>query len=352
VTRIDSMNWIGRRKWLRPVGVPLHRTSAGLRLSTLTRIAGRRMVTASAGASAVLLCHLNMERTLKEPKLLYQALRFTVEEMGFDTFCLGTDLSLEAEACGCRLRFSPNDLPIVVSHPLEESGDPDALRVPDPHHDGRMPVFLETMRQVARNCTMANAAVVIGPFTLATHLRGSEVYLDIGMDSGKAKPILEYCTAVIIAYAQALIKAGADTIILAEPAGSQLSRAAYGRYSQAYSRRIISALPRPCILHVCGKTGHIVERMCESGAVGISIDAVDIPSLTRGAPKDVVIIGNLAPLTLLRASPEEVRAHTTVLLDSVGDREEFIASTGCDLAPGTPLENIQAFVRTVKEYGR
>jgi MtaA/CmuA family methyltransferase len=352
MTRIDFLNWIGRRRWLRPVGVPLHRAILKHPLSALTAIAGRRMVTASAGAAAVHLSHLSMERALKDPLLLAEALCFTVDEMGLDTLCLGTDLSLEAEACGCRLRFSESDLPMVVTHPWQESSDPPALRVPDPRRDGRMPVFLEAMRRIGRAYAMIKVAVVTGPFTLATHLRGPDVYLELRMDPAKVRPLLEYCTKTIAAYAEALIGAGEDMIIIAEPAGSLLSPAAYGEFSQAYSTRIINALPVQCILHVCGKTGHIVDRMCQSGAAGLSIDDVDVPRLIRGAPRNVVVIGNLATLTLARGSPDEVRAQTLALLDGVGERTEFIAAPACDVAPDTPLDNIKAFVRTVKGYRR
>jgi uroporphyrinogen decarboxylase len=151
-------------------------------------------------------------------------------------------------------------------------------------------------------------------------------------------------------YARALIEAGADMILLAEPAGSQLSPAGYDRFSQAYTRKIIGALARPCTLHVCGRTGHVVDKMCASGAAAISVDDVDLPSLLGRAPRQVVIIGNISPLVLLNCSPDEIRAQTAALLECAGDRKEFIAAPGCDLAPETPLENIQAFVRTVKTY--
>ena len=139
-------------------------------------------------------------------------------------------------------------------------------------------------------------------------------------------------------------------IILAEPAGSQLSPAAYDEFSQVHSRKIIGALARPCVLHVCGKAGHIVDKMCESGAAGISVDDVDVPSLIRRISRRIVVVGNIGTFTFVRSSPEEIRTQTVELLDSVGPRVEFIAAPGCDLAPETPLENIKAFVQTAKSY--
>jgi MtaA/CmuA family methyltransferase len=308
------------------------------------------MVSAPAGAPAVLLTGATMADALHEPALLYEATRFTVEEMGLDSLCLVVDLSLEAEACGCRLRFGERDLPMVLSHPLQGPADPRRLEVPDPQRDGRMPVFLEAMRRLERHYTIMRTAVVTGPFTLATHLAGSEIYLDTATDPEAAGRILEYCTEVILAYARALIRAGADMIAVAEPAGSQLSPAAYDAFSQVYSQRIMSSLPSPCILHVCGKAGHVVDSMCRSGAQGISVDDVDLSSLVQRAPEDVVILGNVGTMTLARCTPEEVRAETLEVLRCAGDRKAFVAAPGCDLAPETPLENIRVFVQTVKAH--
>lgn len=347
---LDGMNWAGRRRRLRPLGAVMHRAAMQRPLSTLTRVAGRRMVTASAGAPAVILSHQRMDEALHDPRLLYEAMRFTVEEMGLDTVCLMADLSLEAEACGCVVQFSEGDLPMVMSHPLQEAGDPAILKVPDPARDGRMPVFLEAMRRLERDYTVIRTATVTGPFTLAAHLRGTETYLDTGMNPEVARRILAYCTAVILAYAGALIEAGADVIVLAEPAGSQLSPAAYRAFSLAYTREIIGALRTPCILHVCGRTGHIAEAMAASGAAGISVDDVDLPALSRRVPPHVVLLGNISTLALVRESPDEIRRQTIALLDGMRERAEYIALPGCDLAPDTPLENIRAFVGAVRAY--
>jgi uroporphyrinogen decarboxylase len=214
-----------------------------------------------------------------------------------------------------------------------------------------MPVFLETMKRIKRQYSMLRFAVVVGPFTLAAHLRGTQIYLDTATDREMAKRILDYCSETIILYAEALIEAGADFIILAEPTGSQLSPAAYDEFSQVYSRRIMASLSRPCALHVCGKADHIIEKMCESGADAISVDDVNIPRAIRRVPRDMLIIGNLSTLTFATGSPDEVRAETAQLLEAVRDRPEFSIAPGCDLATETPLENIQAFVQATREYG-
>ena len=178
MTVLGFLNFIGRKKRLRVLGSPLHWGATCLDFPTMIRLTGRRLVTASAGAPAILQTCGNMEEGLKDPQLLYEAMCFTVDEMELDTFCLVADLSLEAEACGCEVRFKKADFPLVTSHPLTNIQGPESLPVPDPQNDGRMPVLLEAMRRIKKNYTLLKAAVVTGPFTLAAHLMGPGIYTD------------------------------------------------------------------------------------------------------------------------------------------------------------------------------
>ena len=139
-----------------------------------------------------------------------------------------------------------------------------------------------------------------------------------------------------LSFAEALVKAGADIIVLAEPSASLLSPLSYYDFSQRYSERTIQALNRPCVLHICGDITHIAETMCGSGAAGLSVDEVDLPWLVSIAPEDVVIAGNLSNSLLLNATPEEVEDQTAELLRSIESRKEYFALPGCDLAPKTP----------------
>jgi len=274
----------------------------------------------------------------------------TVEKMGLDTLCLFADMILEAEACGCQIQSDDFRVPEVITHPVRTIDDLARLKVPDPYRDGRMPVFLATMRLLKKKFTMIKVGEVIGPFTLATNMGGSDIYMDTRRNPQKVKALLEYCEKVIIRYAKALIEAGADMILIAEPAGSQLSMSAYEEFSLNYTRRIIISLNRPCILHICGKAGHIIEKMCQSGAQAISIDDVDMTRIIELVPRRVVIIGNISPLKFFKNSPEEMEKETIKLLEIIKRRKEFLVAPGCDLAPQTPLENIQAFVKTAKNY--
>jgi uroporphyrinogen decarboxylase len=211
-----------------------------------------------------------------------------------------------------------------------------------------MPVFLETMRLLKKNFCLLKVPEVSGPFTLALSLSGTNIYIDMRRNPEKVRTILEYCEKVIIGYARALIEAGADMILIAEPAGSGLSPTDYENFSLISTRKIVYSLSKPCILHVCGKAGNIIEKMCQSGAVALSLDEVDITEVIKAVPCRIVVVGNISPQKLLMNSCTEIEKETIKLIKTVKRTRNFCFAPGCDLSPQTPLENIKSFVETAK----
>jgi uroporphyrinogen decarboxylase len=66
---------------------------------------------------------------------------------------------------------------------------------------------------------------------------------------------------------------------------------------------------------------------------------------------DTVVMGNVDPAGVLRmGTPESVRKATTSLLERCAKYPNFVLSSGCDIPPMTPWENIRAFFAASDEY--
>jgi uroporphyrinogen-III decarboxylase len=93
--------------------------------------------------------------------------------------------------------------------------------------------------------------------------------------------------------------------------------------------------------------------MIDTGAEGLSLDSVvDFPAVAASLPPEVVLIGNVDPVGVMRdGTPAAVRAAVTSLCDSMRRYPNYILSTGCDLPPDTPFENIAAFMETGRKCG-
>ena len=72
--------------------------------------------------------------------------------------------------------------------------------------------------------------------------------------------------------------------------------------------------------------------------------------LTR-VPSDTLVMGNIDPVGVLRmGSTDAVRAATLDLLSRSKSYPNFLLSSGCDIPPLTPWENIDAFFAACKEF--
>lgn len=258
------------------------------------------------------------------------------------------DLTVEAEALGAEVRFPENESPSVKVHPLKGVEELAALKIPDPARDGRMPVFVETIRRMKQDLAIpVVGAYVIGPYTLAGEMMKVENTLKASIRNPEfLKEVLVVMTKTIIPYAQALVTAGADILTILEPTASMLSPKQFNDFSGQYVTEIFDSLPEcMTVLHICGNTTFILKEMAATGADGLSLDTAVKFDEVVDLVSDSVLIGNVDPVrVMLSGTPDQVRDKTLELRMKMKGHDNFILSTGCDLPPEVPHENIQAFL--------
>jgi uroporphyrinogen decarboxylase len=259
------------------------------------------------------------------------------------------DLSAEGEAFGCAIRMPEDEIPTVIGRLASSLEDVQALAVPAPG-SLRTAVHLEACRLLA---AQANGTPVlgglIGPFSLAGRLFGVSEALEATMsDPETVLLLLEKVTRFLSGYAAAFKRAGASGVIMAEPAAGLLSPRGLGRFSAPFVRRIIEEVQDErftVILHNCGaKLAHL-PKVLESGAEIYHFGApMDILAALEQVDGRAVLCGNLDPSAVFHGgTPDGMRRAVRDLLDGVGGRRNFVLSSGCDLPPGTPVANLDAF---------
>jgi len=261
------------------------------------------------------------------------------------------DLSVEASALGLPVRFPLDDSPTVERHMIERVEDLAQVTSSDVLTDGRVAVYVETMRLMARYLDSIKGAYVTGPFTLAGLLMGaSEAAMATVTDPELLTAVLHFASGVIARYARALERAGADIVCILEPTASFLSPQKFAQFAQPYITEIIQTLGTIPVLHICGQTTHLIDDMVETGAHGLSLGPlVDFPQAAQRVPEDVVLVGNLDPVRVIRdMTPNGVYRTTHDLVDSMERHANFVVASGCDLPMDTPLENIHAMIDAVR----
>jgi uroporphyrinogen decarboxylase len=75
--------------------------------------------------------------------------------------------------------------------------------------------------------------------------------------------------------------------------------------------------------------------------------------ILKSCPKDIVVMGNVDPVGVLKQmESQEVKKYVYELLIKTSEFDNFVLSTGCDLPPGVPLKNIEAFFDALSDYNR
>ena len=257
------------------------------------------------------------------------------------------DLQLEAEILGCDLVWTKDGPPSVKTHPLEENPVvPCKCTIPTAD-DGRLPMVLEVMRRMkaAVGETTALYGLICGPFTLASHLRGNDIFMDMFDDEEFVLNLLEYCTAVGKRMAELYIKAGMDVIAVVDPLVSQVSSAHFEDFLSASFKDLfdhIRAKGAFSSFFVCGDATRNIEVMCQTGPDSISIDEnVSLPAAKAITDKYNIAIGGNIPLTsvMLHGNQQDNMKCVLDLLDSVDDTRNLIVAPGCDMPYAVPVDN-------------
>ena len=202
-------------------------------------------------------------------------------------------------------------------------------------------------------------AYVVGPVTLAGLLQTAErVAMDSVLDPDRLDVLCSFSTKIIEKYAHALINAGADIICILEPTASILGPKEFRRFSGHYVSHIIESYKYAnieTVYHTCGNTMHLIAEMASTGVAALSLDSpecgVDMAKAAQLIPENIMIMGNVNPTyTLNDGSVEMVKKATTELMEQMRPYPNFILSTGCDLPPETPIENMKAFMQAGRDF--
>lgn len=266
------------------------------------------------------------------------------------------DLTVEAEAFGAEIAFSKDEIPNVIGRLVSDYESVEALKVPG-IDAARVPEFLKANALVAQRIKDKPIyGGCIGPFSLAGRLFDlSEFMMAIYIEPETVTLLLEKCTEFIVKYLTAMKQTGINGVIMAEPAAGLVSNEDCYQYSTVYVRKIIEAVQDDdftVILHNCGNTGHCTDAMIRSGARALHFgNKADMLQALNECPRELTVMGNIDPVGVIKnGTPEMVRKETAALLEATSEFDNFVLSTGCDVPPHIPEENIEAFYAALDDY--
>ena len=267
------------------------------------------------------------------------------------------DLSVEAECFGAEVHISDDEVPTVVGCLISTEEEADALEVPAVG-SARSALYIEAIKKAKESIKDRPVlAGMIGPFSLAARLLDvSEIMINCYDEPEMVHTVMQKTTAFLIEYAKAYCEAGADGIVMAEPVAGLLSPSLEEEFSAPYVKKIIDAVQDDSfavIYHNCGNnTPMMIPSLISTGAMAYHFgNSIDLEIMLKAFPKDVPVMGNIDPVGVLRnGTVETVRAATLALMEQCTQYPNFVISSGCDIPPVTPWENLDAFFASVAEF--
>ncbi|NLX54211.1 MAG: uroporphyrinogen decarboxylase [Planctomycetaceae bacterium] len=262
------------------------------------------------------------------------------------------DLQLEAEVLGCELSWADQTPPAVRSHPLSNGGRLEDLRVPTPAC-GRIKTVLAAARRLTQaHEDIAFYGLVTGPFTLALHLLGTDIFMQMFDAPDYVGRVMAFCRDVGIAMSGYYLDAGCSIVAMVDPMTSQISADQFREFVTPYATPIFAAIRQRGGLSsffVCGHAQRNVEAMCDCRPDNVSVDE-NIPlNYVRDVclPQGISFGGNLQLTSvLLLGKPIDAQRNAIDCLQTGGERG-YVLAPGCDLPYDTPPENLEAVAQIV-----
>jgi uroporphyrinogen decarboxylase len=305
---------------------------------------------------------ITMDAYRRDPELAARALVAAAEEFGYDCIIIDFDTCSLAETMGAALDFPEDDMARVAATTLNSIADIRKLPLPDPHKDGRLPLWLETTRAVRRMvgdrlAIMARADQ--GPFGLLFQLRGHESFMMDLLDEEEEAAILdalEYCAEAGARFARAQMDAGADLTSIGDSACGQslISPAHHMKFGRPYQAKYRKRMGDGVLsLHICGKTNDIIEAMATTGCEVLELDHLNdiVRSIDQVAGR-ACIFGNIDPALLSLGTPDDVLAACQPVLEAaVARTSRLVLCPGCLANADVPAANIRAMTDAAHRWG-
>jgi uroporphyrinogen decarboxylase len=297
---------------------------------------------------------------LRSADLIVEGLKTAHELYRPDGLPVTFDLQLEAEILGCELHWADEVPPAVVTHPL---ADPKTTTGDLPQIDrtkGRLPMVMSALETLDRDLgdEVALYGLVCGPFTLALHLRGNDIFLDMFDRPDDVKALIDYCAEVGIHMASLYLSHGASVIAVVDPMTSQISPEHFETFVNSGVNKVFDWIRDQDALSsmfVCGDATRNLDALCRTHADNVAVDEqISMDDLrTLCAANDKSFGGNIKLTSvLLLGDEDDSRREAVEIIDKSGSKG-FVLSPGCDLPYHTPAKNLQAVAAMVHdEYQR
>ena len=285
--------------------------------------------------------------------VMFNVNRKLVADFGFDQLDIMSDPFRETSAYGGKVTYMETTIP-KCTRPLKDSKDMSLLKTLNPFTSPRLKATVDCIGMYKEFSDQEHSITgwVEGPAAEAADLRDVEPFLyDLMDDDAFAFDLMDLCVDGAIAYAQAQVNAGCDTIGIGDAIASQISAPMYENQILEHEERLVNAIHEMGALvrlHICGDINHILDGISDLNIDIIDCDwQVDMELARRTLGDKVTLAGNLDPVEdIMRSHPKKIREDFQTIYKKVGN--PYFVNAGCEVPVGTPIENLKALCEPIE----
>jgi uroporphyrinogen decarboxylase len=267
-----------------------------------------------------------------------------------------SDAYAEAEAFGTVLSYPENDLPKVQQYPIKDITDIDRLTVRRTADYGRMK---ERVIEIGEYSRMNSGSFFIcgwveGPLAEYCDIRDINLALtDLYEYPDRVHKALDVITESAVSFITEQVKAGAHCIGIGDSVCSLISPDLYSEFCFSREKALVDHI-HSCgayaKIHICGNISAILNDVIKTGTDIIDIDhrtGSVTEALTFLSPKQV-FSGKSDPVSVIQDGDKAlINESTRSFFEEAGRRA--IVSAGCEITPGTSIENMKIFSAVTRE---
>ncbi|NLJ99175.1 MAG: MtaA/CmuA family methyltransferase [Tissierellia bacterium] len=278
----------------------------------------------------------------------------SVYEYGmFENYGVPFCMTIEVEEMGAGIDMGSKKFePHVVDYVIDSVSEYKELKALD-INSGRAKVTTDAISILkSREDGVPIVGNLSGPISVASSLMDPvSYYKELRRKKEDAHEFMEFVTKQIIEFGQAQVRAGADVIAISDPSGTGeiLGPKYFEEYAVKYINMLIDGIREvdedfPIIVHICGQMRSVYSEIKQLKADAFSFDAMVSIKEIREHMGDKILMGNISSFALESADEEKIKKMT----ENVIDNGINIVSPACGLGTQSPMENIQAILKTVK----
>jgi uroporphyrinogen decarboxylase len=289
------------------------------------------------------------------PALAEEVTLQPIRRYGFDASILFADILLIPQALGQKLWFETGEGPRLT--PIMDASTLDGSDIM-----ATLAPVIETVGRLSKSLPAETTLIGFAgaPWTVATYMVAGRGTPDQApaRELAERQPeafqaIIDVLVEATIEYLHAQVLAGAEVVQLFESWAGSLTGAAFERWCIEPVAKIVQGLRGrgvsvPIIGFPRAADHDMADYVARTACQILGLDTfADRKSLAANLPKEIILQGNLDPLTLVEGGAKLDAAIDEILQDFEGRR--FVFNLGHGIVPQTPPEHVAQLVNRIRK---